>query len=299
MDSKNAEAARTHAVEEGEPGNVMTGEAVQLVGQASLWGNAWKKLRRSVFFWFGGIITIVLVMMALMPQLFARGIDPRACNLSDSRRPPSAQHWFGTDLQGCDYYANVIYGARVSLGIGLLAVIGVLIIGVLIGALAGYFGGALDSVLARFTDIFFGIPLLLGALVLLTVTSERTIWTVSLALITFGWMTAMRLVRSSVIAIKESEYVQAAQVLGASTFRILVRHILPNALTPVLRHHRRRYVHCRGISTVVPRYRPANARHVMGPADQPGPELHLDVAAPGAVPGRVPVGDRAGLHSHG
>jgi len=234
MDSKNAEAARTHAVEEGEPGNVMTGEAVQLVGQASLWGNAWKKLRRSVFFWFGGIITIVLVMMALMPQLFARGIDPRACNLSDSRRPPSAQHWFGTDLQGCDYYANVIYGARVSLSIGLLAVIGVLIIGVLIGALAGYFGGALDSVLARFTDIFFGIPLLLGALVLLTVTSERTIWTVSLALITFGWMTAMRLVRSSVIAIKESEYVQAAQVLGASTFRILVRHILPNALTPVL-----------------------------------------------------------------
>ena len=119
----------------------------------------------------------------------------------------------GRIFKGCDYYANVIYGARVSLSIGLLAVIGVLIVGVLIGALAGYFGGALDSVLARFTDIFFGIPLLLGALVLLTVTSERTIWTVSLALITFGWMTAMRLVRSSVIAIKESEYVQAAQVL--------------------------------------------------------------------------------------
>ncbi|KQU28094.1 MULTISPECIES: ABC transporter permease [unclassified Rhodococcus (in: high G+C Gram-positive bacteria)] len=223
-----------HVAAEGEPGNVVTGEAQELVGQASLWGNAWKKLRRSVFFWFGAVITAVLVLMAVVPQLFARGIDPRACDLSDTRLSPSSEHWFGTDLQGCDYYANVIYGARISLTIGLLAVIGVLIIGVLIGALAGYFGGVLDSLLARFTDIFFGIPLLLGALVLLTVTSERTVTTVALALIAFGWMTAMRLVRSSVISIKQSEYVQAAQALGASTFRILVRHILPNALAPVL-----------------------------------------------------------------
>lgn len=223
-----------HAAVEGEPGNVVTGEAQDLVGQASLWGNAWKKLRRSAFFWFGAVITLVLVLMAVVPQLFARGIDPRDCTLTNTRLKPSAEHWFGTDLQGCDYYANVIYGARISLTIGLLAVIGVLIVGVLIGALAGYFGGFLDSLLARFTDIFFGIPLLLGALVLLTVTSERTVVTVALALVAFGWMTAMRLVRSSVISIKQSEYVQAAQALGASTYRILVRHILPNALAPVL-----------------------------------------------------------------
>jgi len=223
-----------HAAAEGEPGNVVTGEAQDLVGQASLWGNAWKKLRRSAFFWFGAVITLVLVLMAVVPQLFARGIDPRDCTLTNTRLKPSAEHWFGTDLQGCDYYANVIYGARISLTIGLLAVIGVLVVGVLIGALAGYFGGFLDSLLARFTDIFFGIPLLLGALVLLTVTSERTVVTVALALVAFGWMTAMRLVRSSVITIKQSEYVQAAQALGASTYRILVRHILPNALAPVL-----------------------------------------------------------------
>ena len=112
--------------------------------------------------------------------------------------------------------------------------VGILVVGVLIGALAGYFGGITDSILARFTDVFFGIPLLLGALILLTVTAQRTIFTVSLALVAFGWMTAMRLVRSSVIAIKHSEYVQAAQALGASTYRILVRHILPNALAPVI-----------------------------------------------------------------
>lgn len=233
MNKEDSSAAR-HLAEEGQPGNVATGEAVDLVGQASLWGNAWKFLRKSPFFIIGTFLLVVLLVMAVFPQLFARGIDPRVCSLSNSRKTPSAEHWFGTDIQGCDYYANVIYGARISLSIGVLSVIGVLIIGVLIGALAGYFGGFTDSVLARFTDVFFGIPLLLGALILLTVTEQRTIFTVSLALVAFGWMTAMRLVRSSVIAIKNSEYVQAAQALGASTYRILVRHILPNALAPVI-----------------------------------------------------------------
>ncbi|MFY2788624.1 ABC transporter permease [Rhodococcus sp. KRD162] len=232
--NKEDSSAAQHAIEEGEPGEVVTGESGDLVGQASLWGNAWKFLRKSPFFIIGTFLLTVLLVMAVFPQLFARGIDPRVCSLSDSRLSPSAQHWFGTDVQGCDYYANVIYGARISLSIGVLSVIGVLIIGVLIGALAGYFGGIIDSFLARFTDVFFGIPLLLGALILLTVTAQRTIFTVSLALVAFGWMTAMRLVRSSVIAIKNSEYVQAAQALGASTYRILVRHILPNALAPVV-----------------------------------------------------------------
>ncbi|MEK8069776.1 ABC transporter permease [Rhodococcoides navarretei] len=232
--NKEDSSAAQHTADEGKPGNVVTEEAVELVGQASLWGNAWKFLRKSPFFIIGTFLLLVLLVMAVFPQLFARGIDPRVCSLSDSRLSPSAEHWFGTDVQGCDYYANVIYGARISLSIGVLSVIGVLIIGVLIGALAGYFGGAIDSILARFTDVFFGIPLLLGALILLTVTAQRTIFTVSLALVAFGWMTAMRLVRSSVISIKNSEYVQAAQALGASTYRILVRHILPNALAPVI-----------------------------------------------------------------
>ncbi len=232
--NKEDSSAAHHAADEGQPGNVVTGEAVDLVGQASLWGNAWKYLRKSPFFIIGSFLLLVLLVMAVFPQLFARGIDPRVCSLSDSRLTPSAEHWFGTDVQGCDYYANVIYGARISLSIGVLSVIGVLVIGVLIGAFAGYFGGVTDSILARFTDVFFGIPLLLGALILLTVTEQRTIFTVSLALVVFGWMTAMRLVRSSVIAIKNSEYVQAAQALGASTYRILVRHILPNALAPVI-----------------------------------------------------------------
>lgn len=209
-------------------------ELAPLVGQSSVWGNAWRYLRTNPLFLIGLGIQVVMLTMALLPALFARGVDPTDCDLSLSRQRPSAQHWFGMDLQGCDYYANVVYGARTSVAIGVLTVIGVLTIGVLIGAMAGYYGGWADSVLARVTDVFFGIPLFLGALILLTVSPQRSVWTVSLALVVFGWMTAMRLVRSSVVSIREADYVLAAQALGASSGRILVRHILPNALAPVL-----------------------------------------------------------------
>ena len=209
-------------------------ELEPLVGQSSVWGKAWKYLRTNPLFLICLTVLVVMLAMALFPALFARGVDPTDCDLSLSRQRPSAQHWFGMDLQGCDYYANVVYGARTSVAIGVLTVIGVLIIGVLIGALAGYYGGWADSVLARLTDVFFGIPLFLGALILLTVSPQRSVWTVSLALIVFGWMTAMRLVRSSVVSIREADYVLAAQALGASSGRILLRHILPNALAPVL-----------------------------------------------------------------
>lgn len=202
--------------------------------QSSVWSDAWRYLRTNPLFLIGLTIMVVMVTMALFPALFAGGVDPTDCDLSLSRQTPSAAHWFGIDLQGCDYYSNVVYGARTSVAIGVLTVIGVLIIGVLVGAPAGYFGGWIDSVLARVTDVFFGIPLFLGALILLTVSAHRSVWTVSMALIAFGWMTAMRLVRSSVVAIRGSDYVLAAQALGAPTLRILVRHILPNALAPVL-----------------------------------------------------------------
>jgi ABC-type dipeptide/oligopeptide/nickel transport system permease subunit len=208
--------------------------SVPALEQSSVWRDAWRYLRTNPLFLIGCAIMVVMVTMALFPALFARGIDPTDCDLSLSRQAPSAAHWFGVDLQGCDYYANVVHGARTSVSIGVLTVIGVLIIGVLVGAPAGYFGGWIDSVLARVTDVFFGIPLFLGALILLTVSAQRSVWTVSLALIAFGWMTAMRLVRSSVVAIRGSDYVLAAQALGAPTLRILVRHILPNALAPVL-----------------------------------------------------------------
>jgi oligopeptide transport system permease protein len=178
---------------------------------------------------------VIFLLMALLPSVFARGADPRDCNLSNSKGAPSAEHWFGFDQQGCDYLANVVYGARNSLIIGTLAVLVILVLGVMVGALAGFLGGAFDSVLSRITDIFYALPLILGALVILrTGILGRGVVAVAVALAVFGWMTAMRLVRSQVIAVKTSDYVSAARAMGASNSRILVRHILPNAVAPVL-----------------------------------------------------------------
>jgi ABC-type dipeptide/oligopeptide/nickel transport system permease subunit len=210
--------------------------------QNSLWSDAWKSLKRNPLFWIGAVLGAVFTLMAVAPQLFARGADPRACSLANSRALPSSEHWFGFDQQGCDYLANVVSGARSSLIIGVTAVLVVLLLGIVVGAVAGYFGGFLDGLLARIADIFYGLPLILGALVLLRVgpstdipiINSRGPGAVAIALALFGWMTAMRLVRSQVIAVKSSDYVAAARAMGASSPRILVRHILPNAVAPVL-----------------------------------------------------------------
>ena len=203
--------------------------------QNSLWSDAWQALKRNPLFWIGSLLMVLFVTMALFPSLFARGADPRSCSLTNSAEPPSAEHWFGFDQQGCDYLANVVYGARNSLIIGVVAVLVILLLGVLVGALAGYYGGVTDSILARIADIFYALPLILGALVMLRTAFERPgPIAVAVALASFGWMTAMRLVRSQVIAVKSSDYVAAARAMGASGRRIMVRHILPNAVAPVL-----------------------------------------------------------------
>ncbi|WP_324276239.1 ABC transporter permease subunit [Blastococcus brunescens] len=137
--------------------------------QGSLWSDAWKALRKSVLFWLGALLGVVFILMAVFPQLFARGANPRDCDLVNSSNPPSAAHWFGFDQQGCDYLAQVVYGARNSLIIGVLAVLFILLLGVIVGAIAGFYGGFTDSLLSRLADIFYAMPLILGALVLLRV----------------------------------------------------------------------------------------------------------------------------------
>ena len=208
------------------------------VRQASLWSDAWRQLRRSKLFLLATALLAVLALMAAFPGLFTNG-DPRACSLSNSRGTPGTNGaWFGYDTFGCDYYTQVIYGARVSMIIGLFVVGASLVIGVVLGAIAGYFGGWFDTAIARITDVMYGLPFLLGAILLLKLFEElfgeRNLFAVGLALIVFGWMTIMRLFRSSVISVKETDYVSAARALGASNGRIILKHILPNALAPVI-----------------------------------------------------------------
>jgi len=203
--------------------------------QNSLWSDAWGDLRRNPLFWIGALLGVGFVLLASFPGVFARGADPRACDLANSKQKPSAEHLFGFDQQGCDYLANVAYGARNSLIIGLLAVLVVLVLGLIVGAFSGFFGGDIDSVLSRLTDVFYAVPFILGAIVVLrSGILGRGVVAVAIALAAFGWMTAMRLVRSQVIAVRNSDYVSAARAMGASSRRILVRHILPNAVAPVI-----------------------------------------------------------------
>jgi len=217
--------------------------------QASLTADAWRELRRNPLFIFSGAIIVLMLTIAVFPALFTRGVDPRdkqqfPCLLQNTVARPSADHWFGYDIQGCDYYSRVIYGARPSITIGVVVVALSVIIAVVVGTVSAFYGGLIDTVFSRVTDVFFGIPFILGAIVFLSaiqgveilgfITLDGGVSTVVIALTVFGWTTLTRLMRSSVLSAKDMDYVQAARALGASNRRLMVRHILPNAITPVI-----------------------------------------------------------------
>jgi ABC-type dipeptide/oligopeptide/nickel transport system permease subunit len=208
-------------------------DIMELPREASLWGDAWRQLRRRPVFLISAALIGLLTLIAIFPSVFATH-DPRDCHLIDSLIRPNGEHWFGTDLQGCDYYSKTLYGTRVSISIGIIVVFWVTIIAVVGGSIAGYYGKAIDSVIGRITDIWFVIPTILGGIVILTLVRSRGIVTVSLVLIVLGWSTLLRLVRSSVLSVKANDYVDAARAMGASNTRIIIRHILPNAIAPVI-----------------------------------------------------------------
>ena len=180
-----------------------------------------------------GLLLGVLTVMALVPSLFTDA-DPRACNLTRSLLPPSGDHPFGFDLQGCDYLAKTVYGARSSLGITVLVVLGTGVVALVLGAIAGFVGGRTDTVLSRITDVWSGIPLLLGGLLVLSGTDDRGPLQVSMVLIVFGWPAMVRVLRASVLETRQRDFVTAAQALGARPTRVLVKHVLPHSMRPLI-----------------------------------------------------------------
>lgn len=201
---------------------------------SSQWGEAWRYLRRRPMFWVAALLILAAVLLAAFPQLFT-STDPRFCELSNSLNRPAAGHPFGFDRQGCDIYSRVIYGARASVTVGVLTTIAVTILGTIIGSIAGYLGGIWDTLLSRVTDIFFAVPLVLAAIVVMQMFKEqRTIWTVVVALSIFGWTNIARITRGAVMSVKNEEFVTAARAVGASRLKILTSHILPNAAAPII-----------------------------------------------------------------
>ncbi|MFG2193047.1 ABC transporter permease [Streptomyces sp. NPDC048639] len=207
--------------------------AAAAVPARSLWSDAWRDLRRNPVFLLSGLLILFLVFIAVWPQAIAGG-NPLQCDLSKSQAGPAPGHPFGYDTQGCDVYTRTVHGARASLVVGMCATLGATLLGGLLGGLAGYFGNWSDAVLSRTADIFFGIPVVLGGLVLLSVVTSSTVWPVVGFIVLLGWPQVCRIARGAVITAKHNDYVQAARALGAGHTRLLLRHVAPNAVAPVI-----------------------------------------------------------------
>jgi oligopeptide transport system permease protein len=205
----------------------------EMGGGSGFWRDAWRALNRRPQFVVSAVLIGLVVVVAVFPWLFTAA-DPSYANPDQSLLGPSAAHWFGTDLQGHDIYARTIYGARASITVGLGATVLVFVVGGALGALAGFYGGWLDAIVSRVADVFFAIPLLLAAIVLMQVMHHRTVWTVIAILALFGWPQIARITRGAVLAVRGSDYVLAAKALGLNRFGILLRHVLPNAIGPVI-----------------------------------------------------------------
>ncbi|MGW7054954.1 ABC transporter permease [Streptomyces sp. NPDC054887] len=199
----------------------------------SLWSDAWRDLRRNPVFVVSGLVIAFLVVISLWPSLIASG-NPLQCDLARAQEGSGPGHPFGFDGQGCDVYTRTVYGARTSVTVGVCATLGVALLGSVLGGLAGFFGGAWDALLSRITDVFFGIPVVLGGLVFLSVVTSTTVWPVIGFIVLLGWPQIARIARGSVITAKQNDYVQAARALGASNTRMLLRHVTPNAVAPVI-----------------------------------------------------------------
>ncbi len=210
-------------------------DAIRIAEKPSnLWRDAWRDLRRRPLFWLSVLLAAVFLLMALWPTLFTQ-VNPRAGDLMYSNEGPAPGHPLGYTFQGQDIYARIVWGAQTSLSVGLIATVLSSVIGLIMGALAGYYGGWLDSLLSRVGDIFFAIPYILAAVVVMTVFSQyRSVWTLALAIGGFSWAATARVVRAEVLRVRQADFVMASRALGQSRFATLISHVVPNAIAPLL-----------------------------------------------------------------
>lgn len=197
----------------------------------SQFADMWRRFRRNKLAMVGLVVVGILVLLALL-QPFISPYDPYDQNLLNTLAPPGGDHLMGTDALGRDLYSGLLYGLRLALLVGILTMLGSMILGVALGAVAGFRGRFSDAVIMRVTDIFLAFPFLIGA-ILVVRTFGAGVTQVIIALVVLGWPTAARLMRGQMLALREAEYVEAARSIGASDWRIVLRHIMPNAIQPV------------------------------------------------------------------
>ncbi len=211
-------------------------DSVKTEGKPSnLWRDAWADVRKRPMFWISAALIVLVVVVALFPNLFTQVPPNNDCQLSNSNGGPTAGHPLGYTKQGCDIYSRIIHGTSTSLSVGLIVTFMVAFLGILFGAFSGFYGGWIDSVLSRVGDIFFSIPYILAAVVVMSVLSQyANVWVISLAIGLFAWPATARVLRAEILRVKNSDFVMAATAVGVTNLRILVRHVLPNSIAPVI-----------------------------------------------------------------
>jgi peptide/nickel transport system permease protein len=200
----------------------------------------WKRFRRHPAAIISTTVLIILVLAVILVSFSP--YDPEASDLSSRVEPPSLQHPMGTDQLGRDLLTRVLYGGRISFFVALMVVVVTLVIGIPVGAISGFFGGPIDNLLMRITDVALTLPTLLVLILLSAIMREMELpliernSTITIALVIgiLSWMTVARLLRASYLTIREMEFIEAAHAMGASNLRIIVKHILPNAVSPII-----------------------------------------------------------------
>ncbi|VBB05239.1 Hypothetical protein LUCI_0446 [Lucifera butyrica] len=196
------------------------------------WQDAWRRLKKNKMAMAGLYTILVIALIAVAGPWFSH-ISYSDQDLALANHPPDSQHWFGTDNLGRDLFIRVLYGARISLSIGIVASLINLTIGVLYGGIAGFFGGRVDKIMMNIVDVLYGIPVLLYV-ILLMVLLKPGLSNIFIALGIAYWLRMARIVRGQILSLKEQEYVLAARTIGAGKWRILFRHLLPNSMGPII-----------------------------------------------------------------
>jgi oligopeptide transport system permease protein len=204
----------------------------QAQARSSLWRDAWHRLQKNRLAVMGGTLLSALSILCIAGPWLLR-VSYQEQNLDLGASAPSAAHWFGTDTLGRDLFVRLLYGGRISLGVGLCATFVALTIGVIYGAMAGYLGGKIDAAMMRLVDIIYALPFTIFV-ILLMVFFGRNIILLFVAIGAVEWLTMARIVRSQIMALKKMEFIEAARSLGLSNTRIIFRHLLPNALGPII-----------------------------------------------------------------
>ncbi len=198
----------------------------------SLWKDAWHRLKKNKLAVLSFVIVVVMGIACFVGPLFLRS-SYEVTDLALGATPPSAKHWFGTDHLGRDLFTRLLYGGRISLTVGLAATAVSLIIGVFYGATAGYFGGKLDAAMMRVVDMMYAIPFAIFVILLMVLFGRQFVLLFA-AIGAVEWLTMARIVRGQVLSLKRQEFIEAAVALGLRKRRIILRHIIPNALGPII-----------------------------------------------------------------